>query len=69
MIAAASGHEEIVKALLKHGASTSTVSEDGETAMSWAKRNEHDEVVEVLENWSKNQKKKSVNVAGDDAEF
>lgn len=50
MFAAAEGHVEVVRTLLAHGANPSLEDEDGETALDFARDNDHADVVELLEN-------------------
>ena len=49
MTAAAEGLLDIVRLLLVHGADRNLEDQDGDTALSFAKRNGHTEVVELLE--------------------
>ena len=49
MFAAAEGQTEVVQALLNHGADFAATDDDGETALDFARKNGHAEVVRLLE--------------------
>ena len=49
MFAAAEGHIENVKLLLAHGSDPTLVDVDGDTAASFARKNGHTTVAEMLE--------------------
>jgi ankyrin repeat protein len=49
MFAAAEGNLDVVQALLSHGADASLQDREGETALVFAKNNNHADVVEVLQ--------------------
>ena len=48
MFAAQYGHYEIVTILLNHGASIKIVTEDKHTALDFAKRNNHEQIIKYL---------------------
>lgn len=50
MFAAAGGHKEVVQTLLNHNANSSLKDKDGETAIDFAKNNNHTEIVNLLKN-------------------
>ncbi len=49
MFAAAEGNVEVVKILLDYGADVSLKDKDGETAIDFARNNNHEQVVKLLE--------------------
>ncbi len=49
MFAASEGHVDVVKLLLTHNADKTLVDVDGDTAASFARKNNHTKVVELLE--------------------
>ena len=49
MFAAAEGQADVVRALLSHGANGAVTDDDGDTALDFARRNGHAEVVRLLE--------------------
>ncbi|SMO68473.1 ankyrin repeat domain-containing protein [Fodinibius sediminis] len=49
MFAAAEGNKEVVTTLLDHGADPSLTDKDDESAIDFARNNDHSEVVQVLE--------------------
>lgn len=53
MFAAAGGHREVVQTLLNHGADASLKDKDGETAIDFARNNNHMEVFNLLESVQK----------------
>ena len=50
MFAAAEGQTEVLEVLLAHGADRKIVDQDGDTALDFAVKNRHDEVVKALQN-------------------
>ena len=53
MYAAAEGNIEVVKVLLKYGADITMVDDDGDTAEAFARKANHMQIVEILENYKK----------------
>ncbi len=53
MYAAAEGHLNVVKVLLDHGADASMKDVDGDTAASFARKNGHTKVAELIEQYGK----------------
>ena len=51
MWAAAEGHLDVVKVLLKHGADPALKDVDGDTAASFARKNGHSEVADYIKNY------------------
>ena len=49
--AAAFGHPEIVELLINHGADINHKNDEGKTALDWAKEQENDKSVEIIENF------------------
>lgn len=49
MFAAAEGNKKVVQVLLDHGADQSLTDKDGESALDFARNNDHTEVAELLE--------------------
>lgn len=50
MFAASEGHLEVVQTLIDHNADASLKDKDGETAVDFARNNNHGEVADLLEN-------------------
>lgn len=50
MYAASEGNTEVVKALLNHGADITLQDEDGDSAETFARQNNHEEIVQILQN-------------------
>ena len=48
MFAAAEGHADVVRTLLRHGSDPDIVDVDGDRALDFAARNGHEEVVRLL---------------------
>ena len=53
MYAAAEGNVEVVKILLENDADISMVDKDGDDAETFARQNNHSEIVEILQNSAK----------------
>lgn len=49
MYAAAEGNAEVVKVLIKHNADLSITDDDGDNAETFARQNNHSEIVEILQ--------------------
>ena len=49
MFAAAEGHVTVVELLLAQGANADIIDDDGDTALSFAQKNGHAEVVAILQ--------------------
>lgn len=53
MYAASEGQTKVAEILLRHGADPSMKDIDGDSALSFARQNKHDEVARLLESWNK----------------
>ncbi|HYW96699.1 MAG TPA: ankyrin repeat domain-containing protein [Bacteroidales bacterium] len=53
MFAASEGQAKVAEILLQHGADPSMKDVDGDTALSFARQNKHEEVAKLLESWHK----------------
>jgi ankyrin repeat protein len=49
MRAARQGHRAVVELLLARGADATARNDDGETALTWARKHDHGEVARLLE--------------------
>ncbi len=49
MVASSQGHVEIVQLLLRAGVNANATDEKGRTALMWARRQGHDEIVSLLQ--------------------